>query len=211
MLDILEILVIIELSPHNLSPPNSTLFAALPSIRPSAVYIRLFVVSSTFPPPPLFHTISSRSPLCWPLPNFGHCLATLRGDCDYIAYGEKRTTDVWSIEWGKAILGHSWGVVLTHSPNQPGFTARLKFDWRFSFRTTNGKDKKSGEKGESKNVSDQFGSIRRGVDPGTGGSVHGRIANPGHTRKSHRCLRGKLSYNYVLLHTAQHLLLLVGN
>lgn len=51
MLDILEILVIIELSPHNLSPPNSTLFAALPSIRPSAVYIRLFVVSSTFPPP----------------------------------------------------------------------------------------------------------------------------------------------------------------
>lgn len=83
MLDILDIPVIIELSPHNLSPPNSTLFDALPSIRPSAVYIRLFVVSSTFPP-----LSSTRSlpapPLCWPLPNFGHCLATLRGDCDCI-------------------------------------------------------------------------------------------------------------------------------
>lgn len=91
-LDILDILVIIELSPHNLSPSNSTLLDAFPSIRPSAVCIRLSVASSTFPPFLSFSLTSTQSlpvlPFCWPFTNFGHCLATLPGDCDYIAYRE---------------------------------------------------------------------------------------------------------------------------
>lgn len=78
MLDILEILVIIELSPHNLSPPNSTLFAALPSIRPSAVYIRLFVVSSTFPPPSLPHDLFPLPPLL-ASPEFRPLLSNITG------------------------------------------------------------------------------------------------------------------------------------
>jgi hypothetical protein len=76
MLDILEILVIIELSPHNLSPPNSTLYAALPSIRPSAVYIRLFVVSST--PPSLPHDLFPLPPLL-ASPEFRPLLSNITG------------------------------------------------------------------------------------------------------------------------------------
>ena len=86
MLDILDILVIIELSPHNLSPPNSTLFGALPSIRPSAVYIRLSVVSSTFPPFLSFPLYSARSLPAPPLlafPEFRPLLSNITGDCDY--------------------------------------------------------------------------------------------------------------------------------